>query len=350
MINKNMKIWIEVELNWWEVKFTEVLEWEELSLSSFKDIWDLWVKLSEEYYDNTIEYNFYPLDYSEKKLDDVKKYLEKQKDKYWFSINGHSPAFVWTHIHFFDRVRMPKGRLLNWVMSFILENIESISNQWLERLIKAHQIWGFYSHRNWHFWANTLIDRWYHYVNYESSARKNKYVPIFHSRATESGKPVSLEIRCIPNDFIFNWKIKDLLKEIEDKSILEREEVDKVDFFNKLIDKHSSFRSSISVGNSRNAIRSLSWLSCFSDYSDYEIDSPMLSIEEADYRISNLTEYDKILFKSHIIWGGSLWRTAAGLSRDTIRGINYNTLAFLIKRFYDQEGFNIVSDWTSIQF
>lgn len=354
-----MKIWIEVELNWWDIEFTQVLDEENLSLSSFKKIWDLEVKLSEEYYKTTIEYNFFPFDFTDKKMDSVKNYLSEQINKYAFTINWDSPAFVWTHIHFFDRVRMNKWKLLNWVMSFILENIESISEGWLDRLIRAHQIWGFYSHRNWHFWANALNSKWFRYTNYDNSSNRNKYVPIFHSRATENWKPVSLEIRCIPNDFIFNWKIKDLLKEIEDRTILWREEVDKTDFFYKLMDKKLSFRSKsidldIELPSYASLIRSvqrtrIQSTSYYMDYSQIDIILSEFWEAEIDRRIALLTENDKISIRTHLRGLQNLHWVTVRLSRPIVNGFSeYSTVAYLIKKFNNEEERNNQwSDWVA---
>lgn len=232
-----MKIGIEVELNGCWNTYNQIADNEKLSFTSFKEIWNLWVKMSPEYYPETIEYNFYPFDYTEWLIEEVTKYLDWQINKYEFKINWYQPAFVWTHIHFFDKKRMPKKRLLNWVMSFILENIDKISKDWLYRLIKWHQLWGYWSHRNSHIWRDTICNREFHPEIYDWTSSKNKYSPVFSSRATPEWKPASLEIRIIPNDFFFNWTIIDFLDEIETKEIFKREEVNPVDFFNKLIDK-----------------------------------------------------------------------------------------------------------------
>jgi len=233
-----MKIWIEVELNWVGYEYYTIAEEENLSLEKFKDIWNLWVKLSQEYYNTTIEYNFFPFDNSDDMVNEVVEYLKNQKEKYGFEINGQSPAFVWTHIHFFDKLSMPKDKLLSWVMSFIIENIDTISELWLLRLIKWHQIWWYWSHNHNHLWIETLKRRWYYLDIYQNTRDKNKYVPVFISWETSQWKPKSLELRIVPNDFVFNWKLIDLLKEIENKDIFRRELVSPIDFFTKLIDKY----------------------------------------------------------------------------------------------------------------
>jgi len=234
-----MKIWIEVELNWWWYNYIEISRLSNLSFDIFKNIWNLSIKMSREYYDNTIEYNFYPFEYTKDLVKEVSVYLENQINKYQFDINWYSPAFVWTHIHFFWDKRISKKKLLLWTMSFIIENIDSISDLWLYRLIKWHQIWGYWSHRNNHIWRNILNSRWYWVDIYKDTADKNKYVPVFNSRATPQWKPKSVELRIIPNDFLFNWKINDLLDEINNWKIFKRDNISYADFFNKLITKYN---------------------------------------------------------------------------------------------------------------
>jgi hypothetical protein len=69
-------------------------------------------------------------------------------------------------------------------MSFILEHIDDISKEGLYRLIKAHQLWGYWSHRNSHIWRDTICSREFYPEIYDNTSSKNKYSPIFSSRAT----------------------------------------------------------------------------------------------------------------------------------------------------------------------
>lgn len=228
-----MKIWIEVELYSLCYDYYDIASKEELSFTEFKTYNNLWIKMSKEYYTWTIEYNFYPFDYTEWLINETKDYLNKQINRYSLFINNSSPAFVGTHIHFFDKKLMPKKKLLNWVLSFILENKEFISKQWLFRLICAHQLWAYWNIKNNRIWEKLFTELYYKPILLDTN--KPKYVPIFSSKATLEWKPKSLEIRCIPNDFIFNWKLIDLLDEIETKDIFKRDFIEYEFFFNELI-------------------------------------------------------------------------------------------------------------------
>lgn len=232
-----LKIWLETELYWGGVDFPEVAENSWLSLDKFKTKNWIKVKLSEEYYSNTIEYNFGITD-EEEEFDKQVQYLEKEKNKYDLALNSSWPQFVGTHIHLFDDKFIKrwynKDKLLLSILWFILKNKDCLSNLSINRLVSWHQLWSHYSYKRDNDWYRLVwsFNRIYYY---ENSSSKPKYQPIIKSKATDAGKPTSLELRLIPNEYVFNWKLKELLGLIESEEIFEYKIDDYLDFFRKLL-------------------------------------------------------------------------------------------------------------------
>ena len=232
-----MKIWIEVELNSTWLNQYSICEREDLRFDIFKDLTpEIWIKMSEEYYNETIEYNFTPFHYNENLLWDVKKYLEWQIKKYELHLSNGWPAFVWMHIHFFDEtmLNVDKKILLWKLLSFLADNLDWLQKYSVIRLIKAHQLWTYWSHHNRHIWKKTMENYYLDTYCYNDYRNKMKYSPIINSPATNMWKPPSLEIRLLPNEFLFNWKLLELLDEINSWKIYERKSLTFPKFMEKI--------------------------------------------------------------------------------------------------------------------
>ena len=230
-----MRVWIEVELNSTWPTMYDVAENSNLNFTEFRQkdwLWDIGVKLSEEYYSSTIEYNFTPFEHSKKNFDRVSDYLDEEIEIHDLEISGDRPAFVWTHIHIFDedKLRLSKPRLLAGVLWFIAENIDCLSRDSLKRLLLWHQLWWNWSWENNHKWKHMLTDFRYQPDYYSSSESRPKYNPIISSRATPAGKPQSLEIRLIPNEFMFNWKALELINLIDNRELYKNYKMKVTDF------------------------------------------------------------------------------------------------------------------------
>jgi len=236
-----MKIWIEVELHSDSYHSDSILAEEWLSYEKFSLIeWtDIWVKLSREYYGSTIEYNFTPFDVNEDNFNIVVKYLNDQIRKFGLVMNDRDPRYVGTHIHIFTKeyFSLSYDALLKSTLWYILDNADWLSDASITRLAKAHQLWTYWSHINWWEWFKTLKKYWIRPQYYDHHCDTKKYSPIFASRATKAGKPKSLEIRCIPNEFIFNWKAYEMMKEIEAWTFLNRRKIKVWTFVNKCFKK-----------------------------------------------------------------------------------------------------------------
>ena len=237
-----MIIWIEVELhsNNYSADYIANKEWLNFKTFTYLKDMKIWVKLSREYYNSTIEYNFTPFENTLENFNVVKEFLEWQINRYDLKLNNHWwPNYVWTHMHIFDenKINMRLQPLLEWVAWFISENISNIERQSIYRLLFAHQLWGNYSWKNNHIWKEFLNRNWKSPEIYDNTRNKWKYNPIIYSKMNEeSGKPKSLEIRIIPNDFIFNLKIYELLSLIEHKSLSSKKK-DIMEFYSVLYNK-----------------------------------------------------------------------------------------------------------------
>lgn len=236
-----MRIGIEVELHSDNYSADYIAEQEWLNFNEFTFIpWmEIWVKLSREYYASTIEYNFTPFENSLKAFKEIRTFLEWQISKYWLYKHCSSPAYVWTHIHIFDedKINMRIPNLLEWVSWFIIDNINSIDRKWLMRLLFAHQLWGNYSWRHNHIWKEFLNNRWHWPSIYDNTRDKPKYNPIIFSLENiNTWKPKSLEIRLIPNEFMFDLKAYELM-DLIDKRKLSKNKKDINDLFDVLYNK-----------------------------------------------------------------------------------------------------------------
>lgn len=233
-----MQIWIEVELHsrqWYDSDYICRQEW--FNYSTFttidKKTW-IWVKLSKEYYNTTIEYNFTPIENKKENYEVIKNFLNNQIEKYNLVINNSWPAFVWTHVHIFDedKLNMRLSLLLKWVLFFLKENLTLVNEKGQKRLLLAHQLWWNFSHKNNHCWKQFLNERWINPSIYSDTSWKPKYNPVIFSLANSSTwKPKSIEIRVLPNEFIFNWKILELMTLIDNKKYLNNK-LEVIDFYN----------------------------------------------------------------------------------------------------------------------
>ena len=219
-----MIIGIEVELHSDNYSADDIAKNEWLNFNTFTYLkWmSIWVKLSREYYSSTIEYNFTPFENNLEKFKEVKEFLELQINKYNLYKHCSWPSYVWTHIHIFDedRINMRIKNLLEWVSWFLIENISLIDKKGIQRLLFAHQLWGHYSWKNNHIWRQFLNDKWRRPEIYDNTREKPKYSPIINSLANaDTWKPKSLEIRIIPNEFIFNLRAYELINLIDKKNI-----------------------------------------------------------------------------------------------------------------------------------
>ena len=250
-----MKIWIEVELHSNNLNQYSICEREWLRFDVFKDLTpEIWIKMSEEYYNETIEYNFTPFNHNKELLLDVANYLDWQIKKYNLELSNHRPAYVWMHIHIFDKskLRISKSKLLLKLLSFLAENLDWLDYNSKIRLINAHQLWTYWSHRNHHEWKNAISNFWLDTYCYNDYSRKLKYAPIISSPATRRGKPASLEIRLLPNEFLFNGKRLELLDEIQTKKIYEREDMTFTEFAKAVYNNINWIRNNNNNNNNNN--------------------------------------------------------------------------------------------------
>ena len=229
-----MKVWIEVELHSNKRSYSDIASHLWLSFNSFNEEW---IKMSEEYYRSTIEFNFMPIGLDKKEFDRIADYLKEKREYFNLKLNWDRPQFTWTHLHLFETSSFRKNRLLKWVLSFIKDNFDGLSWGSKERLLLAHQLWGFYDHNQLSGeWANLVRVNWFNLTNYSLCYAKPKYSPVIKSLAIEGWKPLSTEIRCIPNEYIFNGKAYELCKEIENGELYKRKPLEAKDFFKFLIE------------------------------------------------------------------------------------------------------------------
>jgi hypothetical protein len=234
-----MLIWIETELSSQRRSQYDICANEWLNFRVFKNVTpELWVKMSEEYYNSTIEYNFTPFNLSKNRIWTVKEYLKWQIEKYSLSLNSPQPSFVWTHIHIFEEklLNLNKPKLLWCILSYILENLDDLEEKSKMRLLTWHQLWTYWSNKNEHIWKKEMVRYWLDTFYYEHNSDKRKYSPIITSPKSRTGKPKSIEIRIIPNEFVFNGKLYKLLREIKTGEIYNREKVEVSDFLWKICD------------------------------------------------------------------------------------------------------------------
>lgn len=182
------------------------------------------VMLSKEYYPTTIEYNFSILENNKSNIDEVGKYLNEQISKYSLELYSSAPSYVWTHVHIFDEDRLNSriSNLLFWICEYyisIIDEFKKLDVKSLERLILGHQLWWNFSRKHNHIWRDLLSDKWFSPCIYWDTKSKPKYNPIIFSPASERWKPTSLEIRIIPNEFIFDGNLTKLLSLVEKRKL-----------------------------------------------------------------------------------------------------------------------------------
>jgi hypothetical protein len=122
------------------------------------------------------------------------------------------------------------------ILSYILENLDDLEEKSKMRLLTWHQLWTYWSNKNEHIWKKEMVRYWLDTFYYEHNSDKRKYSPIITSPKSRTGKPKSIEIRIIPNEFVFNGKLYKLLREIKTGEIYNREKVEVSDFLWKICD------------------------------------------------------------------------------------------------------------------
>ena len=211
-----MLIGIEIELHSERKTIYDIAKAEWLNFQTFKMKDWLKVKMSVEYYPNTIEYNFEPKMFSWKYIKQVAEFMQKQIDKYGLRLYAKSPSFVWTHIHIFDlKYRKLKGtELLETTMSEIDKVFDWLHSQSKKRLALSHQLWWNYIYNNFNKYTEVAADYWWSMTYQSMTATRVKCNPYIVSNRSNKWKPRSVEIRIIPNEFLFNNKLILLLAKI----------------------------------------------------------------------------------------------------------------------------------------
>ncbi len=239
IIKNNMKIWIEVELHSECYSCYDIADRSWLSFSEFRPMifndWreiDVKVKMSEEYYSDTIEYNFTPFNINKKICEDVSDWLKEQMEKYSLKLSKWNPKFCWTHVHIFDKKHLDIDHdTIFWkLLSKLKWDLPSFEKHSVERLMKAHQLWTYWCHNHDNAWHKKLSKYNYKPKYYDYHRDKVKYSPVYDSPKSRTGKPKSLEIRFLPNEYVFNGEIYNIFKGIEDGSFFDIEPISCSDF------------------------------------------------------------------------------------------------------------------------
>lgn len=155
----------------------------------------------------------------------VEFFQNAMRDMYNIITTLHSTTrkhFVWTHIHLFlnkdwvpytkfaqwKKVQLVKYAYL-WMASYLKSllsdssiQLKVIKNEMI-RLTTNHNILRYFDHSIWDRLKRNLEENGMNYQQFHSGTERPKYTPVLWSLANEeSGKPHSLEIRCIPNSFL----------------------------------------------------------------------------------------------------------------------------------------------------
>jgi len=172
------------------------------------------MKMSHEYYKTTIEINFAKHIECPNLHKKVRLIVKQLQRKFWLTLHGNHPSFVWTHIHFFNSslYNQDENLILYKLLHFIIDNIDDLHINSIRRIINSHQLWGNYAHSFKSISEILLRVTWLSFSYSSNSYNRPKYRPIIKSPRTKNGKWRSLEIRLIPTEFIVNKKIIDLLK------------------------------------------------------------------------------------------------------------------------------------------
>lgn len=217
--NKITQVWYEVELDsqhYWEAEIAHEL-W--LSFDSFNKIkgHNLMIKMSREYYHSTIEFNFIKEPFSVNLHNKTKKFINAVMKKYDLTVYGNSPSFVWTHIHFFRSWLNNESTdtILKIVLWFIIENINDLHKQSVERIVCSHQLWWNYAH--WNKMISDILgaELGKSFAYPEQSRNRPKYRPVIHSPRSTTWKLRSTEVRMIPTEFILNDKVLEMIERLK---------------------------------------------------------------------------------------------------------------------------------------
>lgn len=192
-----------------------------------KDKFSLMIKMSKEYYGSTIEFNFIKEKFSLNLHRKIKRFVTEVMNDYWLRVWGMAPSFVWTHIHFFRSwlENQSTDTILKIVLKFILDNIEDLHINSIERVICSHQLWGHYACNNDIISQILSEELWRRFSYPDQSRNRPKYRPVIHSPRSTTWKLRSTEIRLIPTEFILNDKVLDLFKRLESLSPMPNEDI-----------------------------------------------------------------------------------------------------------------------------
>jgi hypothetical protein len=151
-------------------------------------------------------------------LEKVKVFIEKQMNKHNLVITTRWPGYVWTHVHLFDLKfrKLKSNEILETTMSFINNNLYCLKMDSKRRIALSHQLWWNYVHYNFNDYHSICRNNWVQMLYPWIGIDKPKYNPYIISDRSIKWKPRSVEIRIIPNEFLFNWKLYKLLKKISD--------------------------------------------------------------------------------------------------------------------------------------
>lgn len=215
-----MKIWVEVELHsYGGYTYHDISYKEKLSYTEFKNVWNgLKVMMSEEYYPTTIEYNFEAHEYSPRYIEKIRDYLQWQIEKYWLVLSTSWPGYVWMHMHIFD-LKIRKiwvESLLETTMMFIDKRFDELCKSSKKRLFSSHQLWRNYSYERNDELLDMLDENGFDMSYPDYNQEKKKYNPCILSNRSAKGKPRSIEIRLLANEWLMDNSIVYLLDQIKE--------------------------------------------------------------------------------------------------------------------------------------
>lgn len=214
------EFWIETELC---INNLEDYEKEEILSSTnnkYTEYNGIMVCKDNEFYNSQVEYKMFPKPFStwNTSIETWKKFIQ-EKIKDWFLINGTD--WVGTHIHFFLRkedgkplsfmynVKVP---IIHYMMKKLLVHLASleyndkVAKLEIERIVRSHSIWRWFDKE---VMGDVLRHNMqlfgFDYRNFSNGTSKKKYQPVLWSfPSAETWKPLSLELRMIPNSYLLN--------------------------------------------------------------------------------------------------------------------------------------------------
>lgn len=215
MNQSTAQIGYEIELDSSRYSETDIARRMKINFKEFihNKKYNLSIKMSKEYYSSTIEFNFLKEKFTKNLHNKIKFFTKGVMKDYGLKVYWSSPSFVGTHIHFFrsNLHGEPTETILKIVMGFILENIDDLHLNSLQRIVTSHQLWGNYACNNTIIETILMDTLGLRFQYRENSASRPKYQPVIHSPRSRVGKLRSTEIRLIPTEFILNDKILVLL-------------------------------------------------------------------------------------------------------------------------------------------